>query len=232
MTAGVVLVPGTWAWSHHDGTRPRWYKAGSPFVQFLEDHEIEVLSKARPFVWSTDLNGAWIGGGRKQHSDWAAGGQSLSWYLDPAFPQVGLSLLPEQRQIICHSHGLQVALYAAASGCEIQTLVSVCSPIRRDMMDVAIAARPRIRCWIHLYSDWSDLTMLWGEVFDGVFKIERHAHWYDDHGEMRVWADESLGIPGVGHSGLITEPDRFHLWASHGVLQTLRRPFTGRHARV
>ena len=221
MSAGVVLVPGTWSWGSVNGAA-KWYRAGSPFVQFLEDHEIEVLSKDRPFVWSTDLNGVFWK--PRKHTDWEAGGQALSYYLDPAFPHIGLSLEPEQRRLITHSHGLQVALYAAASGCEIDTLVSVTGPIRDDMRMVAYHARPKIKCWIHVYTDWTDKTQVWGSLFDGMLRIERRAIWYDPQTKRpMVYADESLGIPGVGHSGLFLNPDHFPHWVIHGLIFMLHR---------
>jgi hypothetical protein len=215
---GLVLVPGTWAWRGPD-TKGEWYQDGSPFVHYLLSHGIEVWSRRRPFVWSTRIGGLPF---PTSHLDWEAAGQNLFAYVDPARPDVGVSLTGRETRIIAHSHGLQVALYAAAAGCKIDTLVSVGSPIRRDMREIAIAARPNIRTWWQLAGGSRDWMQWLGEIFDGNLGIVRDAIYRDEHGKPVVWADQTVKAPTLNHSDWICNPDEFHRWQDECVLSLLK----------
>lgn len=204
VTPKVVLVGGTWSWRGH-ATAGEWYQAGAPFVTFLEAEGVEVVSKHKPFVWTSRVNGLFWQ--RAKHRDWDAGGAALSCYLDPAIPHVGIGPGDSYHAVLTHSHGLQVALYACAyHGARIPLLIDVSGPVRQDMEVTARTARPHIGRWLHLSSDWSDRMQWLGELFDGSFAIKRKAVW------DTVWADASIGIPHVGHSGLLREPTLFDHW--------------------
>lgn len=167
-----------------------WYREGSPLHGVLKAAGYEYVNPTDPFEWSSDLDGAWI---RRDHGDWEAGGKALRWYLhDIPF---------EDRNLLTHSHGLQVSLYAAAAGTQIRSLISITGPVRGDMEDVTKAAINNIGPWLHVYTDKSDLIQLLGSLFDGKFGIHRKA----------PFADVNLKIPKVGHSGLLSDPQKIPL---------------------
>jgi hypothetical protein len=208
-----VLIAGTHAW-RNDG-RQEWYCPGSPFATFLESQHVSplfvpdtVTEKPQPFVWSTAIGG--VGWGSGDLVAWAAAGVSLFQLVVPP-------LCPERRvpaaglALIAHSHGLQVALYACAAGLKVDTLISVSSPIRKDMTATAQRARPNIRHWLHLHSDGSDKMQWLGELFDGHLGIVR-AH---------PLADVNEATPGVGHSDVLNRPEDFHYWVDRGWLKGL-----------
>lgn len=156
--------------------------------------------------WTNNVDGVpnLLAAGR--HRDWIAGGYALSYFLQ---------LVPyEDRNIICHSHGLQVVLYMLArTQLPIRRLISVCSPVRRDMRETAIAAVPYLNRWRHIASSQGDPWQRLGELFDG------HLGWGD-----RKWpqAQENLSIPGIGHSKLLNDPTFIDLWQTDGMLDFLR----------
>jgi hypothetical protein len=220
---GIVIVPGTYGWSGPD-TQGQWWQPGSPLLKHLAHHGIVLVDPARPFVWTTGLGGVWPW---RRHADWAAGGAALAAYLQPVEAQPGVRLLPSarlvptMRRVVTHSHGLQVALYAAASGCRIDTLLSIAGPIRADMRDVAIAARPLIRRWLHVAGD-ADCWQWWGELFDGHVGIERFATWRGDDGQIVAQADHQVVLPEMAHASLVQDPRHFHEWADQGLLDLLK----------
>jgi hypothetical protein len=96
-----------------------------------------------------------------------------------------------------------VVLYACADhDLKVGTLISVGSPVRKDMMCVAKRARGNIGTWIHVHSDGSDRWQWFGELFDGHFGIVRE----------HPLADRNDSVPGVGHGNLLRQPQHFHYW--------------------
>ena len=212
MARRVVLVGGTWSWRGLR-TEGQWYQSGSPFVTYLRTQGLEVASADQPFVWTTRIAGYL--GLRHRHLEWQAAGENLRVYLDWTDRSQGVT--EPYHAVICHSHGLQVCLYAAAHGAVIPTLISVCGPVRQDMRDTAVAARPNIGSWLHLASDWSDPWQWFGEWCDGKVGSCREAIW-KRQGKVVAAADLSVKIPGVGHSGLVRDPDHFGKWREYGWL--------------
>lgn len=197
-----VLVAGTHSWRNDD--RVDWYCPGSPFARLLESYGIAPLftcaEKPLPFVWSTDVSG--FGFGDEDLSGWAAAGVNLFWYCVP--PMCPEKRIPGKDLILVgHSHGLQPCLFAAADGLKVAHLISVGSPIRKDMLPVAAKARPNISRWTHIHSDGSDKWQWFGSLFDGRLGI------YREH----PLADENIKIPKVGHSEILRKPDLFFHWA-------------------
>jgi pimeloyl-ACP methyl ester carboxylesterase len=138
-------------------------------------------------------------------SDWIAGGWGL-YYLLRNLPY-------EKRNIIAHSHGGQVALYAAGlARVQIHRLITVCTPVRKDMADIRQKAVPRIGRWRHVSADGWDFMQRAGELFDGYFGWER----------KMPEAHENLLIPKIGHSNLLYKPECFPLWEQDGMLDFLR----------
>lgn len=208
LSSSVVLIAGTGSWK--PGGQD-WHTDGSPFVRFLRAHHVEPVfgRNGRPFTWSTGLGGVGFGDG--DHRVWQAAGANLLDYLVPPFcPESRLP--PEQTQLIAHSHGLQVALYACAAGLRVQTLISLGSPIREDMRATAEQARPNIARWVHVHSDSSDRWQWFGTLFDGRFGIVRR----------HPLADRNVGIPKVGHSTLLRDEAAFPRWLEAGLLPELQ----------
>jgi hypothetical protein len=202
-TIPYVVVPGTGAWAD------TWYRPPSPWYEMMKSAGFEpVSSGGRPFVWTTNVTGykfwrRWFGSRflTDQHRDWEAGGVNLyAWVVPPLAPQ--LRVPPLETHVIAHSHGLQVALYACSHGLKIQTLISIGSPIRHDMAEVARLARPNIRFWLHIYSDDSDRWQWFGEVGDGALGIVRES----------PFADVNQCVPRSGHSKILNDPTWFHVW--------------------
>lgn len=204
----VVLVEGTWGGD--------WARASSAFCAMLRAANFAPM---RFQGWSGDVDGVPTILHSGTHSDWIAGGYGLRYFL--------ASLAPHERNVICHSHGINPVLYALAlEGAPltpVRNLISVCSPVRRDMQGVARDAVGRIGRWRHLASQNGDVMQLLGELFDG------HIGWHERQWRVTDAAGrpasniENLTIPGIGHSGLFT-PRFLDLWKTDGMLDFLRAP--------
>lgn len=196
--AVIVLVPvhGTWT---SDWTRP-----GSAWRTFMARQG--AAFPAEPFQWSGDVSGLprlfswWT---TEKYSDWRAGAAALSWYLR-GFPY-------EARNVVAHSHGGQLALFAAAQHYTwIRRLVTVATPCRGDLEGVTHLARPNIAHWTHVSSLDGDLMARLGQLFDG--RIRR--------GRTQPLADLNVRHTKIGHSGMLQDPALFELWG--GLLDTIR----------
>ena len=209
-----ILVAGTG--SYRDDARVDWYCPLSPFARFLASQSLAPafhhwrstpdLAQQAPFIWSTDLAGLpWT-----RTSTWAAGGTALAYFIE-----VTADLRGKETAILAHSHALQVVLYACAEqGILVNQLISVGSPVRKDMQAIAARARPRINHWLHIHSDRSDHWQWFGELFDGHFGIVRE----------HPLADRNDAVPGVGHSELLRDPLCQSHWLDRGWLMPLRDP--------
>lgn len=191
-----VLVAGTSSWKNDN--RIDWYWPGHAFGEFLVEQGVSPLFDGdKPFIWSTELSGIPMFS-KNSKSDWAAGAAALAYYVIAMKDRRA-----GETAIIAHSHALQVTAYAAAiHGLKINTLITVGSPIRKDMSLAYERLRANTKYWLHLYSDWSDRWQWFGELFDGHLGIVR----------QHPLADENVCTPGVGHSDLLRERDRYHLW--------------------
>lgn len=150
-----------------------------------------------PFIWSTDLS----------REAWLSGGAALTWYIMVKCP------LDMPVRMIVHSHGLQPTLWAAAMGVKIDVLISIGSPAREDMRDVATLARPNIRRWLHVRSaEWDPYEWL-GEIGDGGFIFDRN---------KPPSVDLLETLPRVGHSKILFDPSWFPTWQDRGWLDRLR----------
>lgn len=101
------------------------------------------------------------------------------------------------------------------AGVDLQTLrrfIDIAGPVRSDMMHVYQSARPNIRRWLHVYCPgWKDRMQLLGELFSGGLPRRQHP-----------LADGNVGVPHVGHSGLLYDASYFPLWRSAGLIDFLR----------
>jgi len=195
----VILVPGTW--------HGEWSDPDSPFWTFLEAQRFRPL-KFRG--WSGDVDGLpHVIDPQKSEklSDWIAGGWALFYLLR--------NLPYERRNVVAHSHGGQVALYAAGlARVQIHRLITVCTPVRKDMADIRKLAAPRIGRWRHVSADGWDFMQRAGELFDGNF------NWHQER--KMPEAHENLLIPKIGHSKLLYDQTLFPLWQQDGMLDFLR----------
>ncbi len=211
-----VPVPGTWAF-RATPSADDWYHPSSALSIYFTDRALFQIGSSRPFEWTTDPNGwrpwrRWFGVGDSDHRDWLVAGRNLYAWLRPPVTDSDDYVKLADRNIIAHSHALQVALYACASGLKINKLISLAGPVRDDMRAIAAAARPNIGRWIHVHSDKSDRTQWLGEWGDGVLRIVR-AH---------PLADMNIAIPRVGHSDMLHKTDAFHWWEEAGLVAFLR----------
>lgn len=194
-----------------------WWRGTSPFLLWLDVLGFYTLNPSRPFIWTTDLNGAkfwrrWFGL-NDPHVDWEAGAHALYAYLRPIYDEADSYIPVSHRNLIVHSHGLQVVLYACELGLRINTLVSVMSPVRADMLLVSRRARPNIGFWEHVHADRSDRMQWWGGIGDGKVGIVR----------QHPLADVNTSIRGAGHSKLLHDPQWFPQWQDRGILERLRQ---------
>ncbi len=195
-----VGVLGTHGWTK-DPTRS-WWPAGSPFNLFLEQQGIVMARPVRPFCWSGDIDGVpMIANG----NDWEAGAVALLYYLE--------HLPYEDRNLIAHSHGGQVALMAAHKGMAIRSLILIGTPVRDEIEAIAPAALSTIGCCLHLCDARFDFMGFAGALLDWRFSLRR---------TFTVPGIDSRRVKGIGHSGLLYDPTKFPLWASEGWLDVLR----------
>jgi hypothetical protein len=199
-----ILVAGTNGFSgmgDHD-----WFCPGHQFGQFLADQGVSPTydDGPRPFIWTTDLDGL-PGRGTK---DWQAGGAALSYFV-----RLYMQFPSWRTALIVHSHGLQVAAFAAKEhDLKIQTLISMGSPIREDLSDAYKALRANTKVWLHVHSDSSDRFQILGELFDGRHSIVREA----------PLADKNDFVPKVGHTELLRDKSQYHYWVDRGWVGLLK----------
>lgn len=197
--SATVLVGGTWSLDDGDvdtlDTRVTagafdelpWWHPLSPFGQEGRAHD--VLIDPEPFIWSTELDGI-----KGRNWGWWAAGHALRYFVHGKYPPLAVQLVPVN--IVAHSHGGQVAIYAAAQGLIIDTLVTVGTPVRRDLRRFCQVARVNIRRWIHVYSP-NDPVQLQGVLGDGGGPLE----WPRDVSQADQNVEEPTKEPGA-HSKL------------------------------
>lgn len=191
----VVGIAGTWAW------KSPWWQDGSDFWTYMiTRHNIHPARiDGLPFRWSTDLADSWKFW-KKRRSDWEAGGDALAYYLK--------HIPYRYRVVLAHSHGGQVVAHCAKHGVRIDRLVTLATPVRADMQDTWAQARPHIRQWMHVMDSEGDKTAWWGAFGDRKF------------GNTREFsqADTVVKVGGIGHSDLLNDRKKFHLWDTAGVI--------------
>ena len=214
----LMCVGGTWSYGRHSPIERRWWWPGSPWLTFMANHNVLSIGPDRPYSWSTGIGGMCSLRRGGAHADWQASGESLYAYLVPVVNGHTHPNPPYPYAMVAHSHGGEVALYAAAAGLKIPCLVTVGTPVRADMEPVINAAKPNIGYWMHVYSiarwpwqrgfDWMQRA---GELLDG------HVGWQ----QKIKQANLNVGLKGVGHSGLLYKPVEFQRWVHDGLLDTM-----------
>jgi hypothetical protein len=214
-------VMGTGAY-HRRQDASQWFLLKSPFERFLASHGVEQLEPGDPFIWSTDVNGVkgwlrWFGNesAAGDHQDWHAGGLALKWRMQ-TYPR-------QHRTMIAHSHGGQLAAYAAAEGLQIPVLVTVATPVRRDMSHVWKRARPNIGCHLHLYAPGGDWIQILGQWGDGLWSSGRKLAFTDADGRERWGAHLNHAVPLMQHSRILSDPTCFAWWVQNGWIDLMRQ---------
>lgn len=195
----VVLIEGTWG-----GT---WAQDRAPFRQLLAREGFEV--SLPPFEWSGDVSGIPSLTSNGKHSDWRAGGASLWYYLK--------SIPFEQRNLIAHSYGGNVVAYCAgAHQMPIRRLITVGTPPRSDMDPLWVLAKRSIGYWLHVCDTRSAFIERIAQAFDGNWD------WKAKVGQRL--ADQTAKYPGIGHSGILSDPRYLPLWTEQQLLTHLSLP--------
>jgi hypothetical protein len=212
-------IAGTHGWRGKHSAAGRWWRKDSRFGEFMVAEGFVHLGGDRPFVWTTDVNGhrPWrrLVGVGDPHLDWECAGENLAAWLRP-YRDVDDTYTPlTDRRLIVHSHGLQPVLYACANNdLKVHRLVSVMSPVRRDLRELAEKARPNIGKWLHLHTDASDRWQWLGAIGDGAIGINRR----------HPLADYNVRVKGAGHTGVLEDPALITLWREAGWLDFLSEP--------
>lgn len=200
----------------HDASESSWWKDGSPFNLFLKSNNILLLRPTFPFEWTTDLDGTSVfshilkRGKPTDHRDWLAGGAALDYYY--GYDKNFRNLEPRyNRNIICHSHGHQVVMFAASRGLKLNNVIVVGGPVRSDLDSIYREARPNIKrlLSISIENDWWQRL---GEFGDG------HFGWKSEN----PYADKNIKIKeNIKHGSLLRDSAHFDKWKSQGWLEFL-----------
>lgn len=189
-TYPIVLVPGT------HGLDNQWRKMSSCFVESLINHNFALLDKKDLFIWTAHLDGV-LG----KNTTWQMAGYALLWYCHAKEKDVKVN-------IIAHSHGGQVAAYAAERGLQIHTLITAGTPVRYDMRNIYKKGKQSIEKWVHLHSGAKDWWQLFGSFFDGSLNNRRDM----------PYASLNIEKSGCSHEELLD----YKLWDKENYWQYLR----------
>lgn len=208
---GVVLIPGTGSWDNLEGQLD-WFHPQHAFAKMLQAEGVNLLfDEHLPFIWTTDLDGVPLLD-RKRDTDWAAGGAALCYFAK-------MHGVEDSIDAIAHSHAIHVVLFAAAHhGIKFRKLITMGSPVRKDMMNLAKVARQNIKEWIHIHSDSSDRWQWLGTIFDGRLGVRRE----------HPLADKNVFVPKVGHSELLRNSANYAVWKERGWIDFLKDWYSSR----
>ena len=105
-----IIVHGTFA------ATSTWWQPGSNFWSHINNFTQNVYSGSNPFYWT----------GNNNHKDRVIGSQNLiSWCKKHPFKEI---------DIIAHSHGGNVCMYASSLGLKIRKLILLGTPIRLEYL--------------------------------------------------------------------------------------------------
>lgn len=194
-----LLVPGTWSAFRGRDEREWWYRES----KFCADVLRPLGLTPQPILWSTNVNGGprwpWQWFRHRTFPDWMAGAEYLAHTLRERSY--------DERVVLAHSHGGQVAAIAAAQ-VPIRLLITVSTPVRLgDMLDAYRRARQHAEFWVHVHSDDSDRMQFYGAICDGHFGVTR----------ANPYAHENVYVPRKGHSRILNDPLTFEFWRQSGI---------------
>lgn len=221
----LTCVDGTWAWEGLGNEQKIWsHPDHLLFSSYLRPrHRItaRVDTAGRGFVWSTNLvkPQLWkrLVGMQVSIKDWEAGAVNDLHFHQPPTVEPQFHLRGNALHQMGHSHGGNPPYIAAAIGLHINVLITVCTPIRWDVIDrYGAEASTRIGYHIHYWSE-NDRTQRAGGLGDGRRSTDRE----------HPTAHRNIRLPeAVGHSGLLTNPSHFHY------LEYAARVIRARHGRL
>lgn len=184
-----------------------WWHPWSPWWTYMATLGFAPF-RTDDFEWTGSLDGIsldrmwrWLAGQQAtiRHRQWYAGGQALRDYvldgIDAGQPK-------DRFVVVAHSHGGQVALYAACAKTVIPILITVSTPHRVDMAAVIERARPHIGFWVHLYDPACDLIGQAGAFGDGPVSFLR----------TQPRADLNLAVDDCSHSLELRDGSKYHVW--------------------
>lgn len=216
-----AAIAGTWAYKRRFDHNA-WWQPGSDFSQMLRSQGLAPMD-VRPFLWTTDVNGAegwrrwlsWMPGVDRvgDQRDWEVSGQWFDRYCDKVRDQPFV--------VFAHSHGGQVAKFAAFHGLYIPVLVTVATPVRKLETEIApgvcIPLHPKFRqnigYWLHLHSAWDDKMQWLGQLGDGIIRSNR----------SEPYANLNIEVPTNQHSRVLDTADPLaRLWVEQGWLEAVK----------
>ena len=134
---------------------PGWHQVGSDVTEMMGDHGFIRAGDSLP-LWSGAI------GGWRHHQPWKAGARNIyDWIQKGHFDA-------SQLNFICYSHAGQVIAYLCAMRprLPIRSVVTICSPMRRDMDDVWAHSELTPDNHLHLYArGWGDRWRWFGQGF-------------------------------------------------------------------
>lgn len=211
--ARYVPVQGTWSWtdlpnsatSKAAGAEPLWWQRGSTLDGYLRTRGIVQLDPENPFIWSSEVAGLFLLD--RSLRAWKAGGWNLKQYLQ----HVTLA----DRNILAHSHGLQVAAFAAAYWREADTIgdplfntvITVGGPIHDGVPYHALNGE--CRRWLFIAEAGFDRIQFLGGLGAGDRHNEKS--FLDTHVNVAL-------VPGIQHSRILYEAQYMSVWEHEGFL--------------
>ena len=164
-----------------------WADPGSPLrTQVLEPSGITIAARVE----------YWTGALWAPKDDWRMGGDFLAETLS--------RLELEERNLLVHSHGLNVAVHAAKQ-LPINRLTAIAGPLRPDLFDVYEQAAENTARWTDVRDTGFDKTAWLGQWFG-------FGQWFRPGKLPRRANVLQIKIPGIGHSTLLYESRQFYLW--------------------
>ena len=186
-----VTIRGTWG----DGKKfPQFDLPNTSWSNHMRNLGCYPIGGQRPFRWTTDLEG---------DDREVAGDNFYNYIVPPLAPEYAVP--PTETHVLTYSFGNEPALWAAAKGLKIRTLITVGGPVRKDMREVVERARPNIYHWICVYSD-GDWMQHFGTWFDKEWNPFRPM-------PKDPLCDLGVRLPRrAGHGGVYYDPNWFPVW--------------------
>lgn len=185
-----------------------WWRDGSDFCKAAGENGLQCEENIDPFYWDGKVDGIGIltvltfGLYHDKHEVWIEGGLKLR-------SRLRLSKL-EDRNLILHSHALQIAAY---SNIPLNNIITVGSPVRKDMETYYDRLRKNCNRWMHIYDERWDKIALLGQFGDGRWFGSRHCN----------QAHENVRLKDIGHSKILHTPQGIGYWTSESWFEFLKQ---------
>ncbi len=206
----VIPVHGTW---DLNGKKEKcWWEEGSDFNKLAEKNNI-FYGGSEPFIWSGRVDGInWktvltFGLSKDSHDDWRTAGYAFRHYIKP-YKLVN-------RNCIIHSHGLQLVAYA---NIKLNNIITVGSPIRKDMFPLYEQLLNNCESWLHIYDEVWDRMGFLGQVGDGK--------WFGSRACMISAGDKAVNnhkLKSIDHSRILRQQPEIGKWETQGWFDFLRK---------